>query len=81
MEERITAWQEKAGNGAIYQAKEAIPTYDTKRFSGDLAQLAGMPRDKAEGTFVYQFLLAATKYRQFVLRELLPQNGLEILTP
>lgn len=78
MEERITAWQEKAKQGALYPAKAAIPAYDSKRFSSDLAQLAGMPRDKAEGTLVYQFLLAATQYRQFVLRELLPQNGLEI---
>ena len=83
MEERITAWQNAAQSGLLFgnQAGEQIPVYDSSKFENDAKQLSGMTSEKVKGTFVYVFMKAASVHRNYVLQELLPLHGVDVILP
>lgn len=81
IEERIEAWQKAANAGKLYRQAGPIPVYQGGRFSEDLARLPNYASHEIEEKFVFQFMQAATLHRDFVLRQLLPNHGLQILVP
>lgn len=83
MEDRIGAWQWAAKKGSLYPnpSGDLIPDYDPSSFENDASRLPGMNRSDVKKTLVYQFMKAAAVHRDYVLNELLPKHGLEVVLP
>lgn len=75
---RAAAWQRAATSGKIYRTSEPIPAYDSSRFATQLQALDTYDRDFAVTTVVYRFLEAAEFHRDFIVRDLLPKQGIHI---
>ncbi|MGL1893976.1 MAG: hypothetical protein OCD02_20220 [Spirochaetaceae bacterium] len=72
---RILAWQTAGIDGSLYKhIKEDIPTY--RPWNEDIINLQIMPSETVKLQHVYKFFQAASIYRTYVLRDLLPQKGL-----
>jgi len=80
VDERIEAWQTAVIAGKIYSNpnKEPIPAYN-KTFNGDIEIMQTHSFDTIKSTAGYAFLDAAKTHREYVLNELLPKHGLNVL--
>lgn len=80
VDKRIQAWQDAVVAGTIYsnQSQEAIPIY-SKAFKDDIEIMQTHSFDTIESTAGYAFLSAAKFHREYVLNQLLPQHGLNVL--
>lgn len=80
MDKRIEAWHAAVIAGKIYRNpnKEPIPAY-TKTFNSDIAIMQTHSFDTIKSTAGYAFLDAANTHREYVLNELLPKYGLNVL--
>jgi hypothetical protein len=80
-EERIPAWQGAMQDGKLARAgSEPIPAYDHTDWRTQIANLATLPKaEMASGVPAYQFIQAAAMHRNYVLRELLPANGIYVI--
>ena len=83
MEDRIGAWQWAARKGSLYSnpSGEPIPDYDPSSFKNDASRFPSLERSDVKKTLVYQFMKAAAVHRDYVLNELLPKHGLEVVLP
>lgn len=83
MEDRIGAWQWAARNGSLYfnPSSESIPDYDPSSFNDDASSFPNLNRSDVKKTLVFQFMKAAAAHRDYVLNELLPKHGLEVVLP
>src|SRR5579871_6487225 len=75
---RIDAWQRAARAGGIYAGNAPIPTY-TATFANEMKIMSGHSMQTIKSTDGYAFLQAATFHRDYVLEELLPKYGLQVL--
>lgn len=80
MDKRTEAWQNAVIAGTIYPntSKEPIPAY-AKTFNNDIEIMQSHSFDTIKSTAGYAFLSAAKFHREYVLNELLPQHGLNVL--
>jgi len=77
MEGRIEAWQAACQNGSITGNKETIPTYSDDGWNDEREDLNhGKLSEAARDISAYRFYQAAAAQRTFILRELLPEQGL-----
>lgn len=81
MDDRIAAWRTSAATGKLFRGADAIPAYQADRFGADLARLGSHSSEEARATFLFRFLQAAKRHRDFVLDELLPRHGLQVVLP
>ncbi len=81
MEKRIEAWQEAAAQGKLFRNAEEIPDYRENAFTEDLTLLPNCTSSEIKDKAIFQFMQAASVHREFVLRKLLPDHGLQILLP
>lgn len=81
MDDRIAAWNAAAAKGHLFRAAGRIPDYQAGRFVSDLVRLRNYSGTEVRETFLYRFLYAAKLHRDFVLNQLLPQYGLQVLMP
>ena len=75
---RADAWQQASRDGKLGRVAEAIPAYGHRRFTGDLERLANYDQAAAVHTPVCRFLQAADFHRDYVLKELLPSQGIQV---
>jgi hypothetical protein len=75
---RTEAWQTAMQSGFISRTKEAIPEYDSSRFTNDLQRLDKEDEKFAKRSVVFAFLQAAAFYRDYILNDLLPKNGIHV---
>lgn len=78
---RANAWRKAVSEGTLFKKDETdIPTYNVATWSNMRAELLKMasPSD-ATRLPLYRFYQAASHHRQYVLRELLPSNGIVII--
>ena len=76
-EDRIDRWRAAARNGKLGPKSFQIPLYDPESWMQEGADMNSGPDSKAAlGSNLYRFYQAASLHRQFVLRELLPDNKL-----
>jgi hypothetical protein len=74
---RIKAWKDAAQSGVLFDSKESIPDYDKDLWTNELSDFQGLDNSAdAIGTDSFKFLQAAEIHRAYVLRDLLPENGL-----
>lgn len=81
LDERIAAWQTSAAKGLLFNGASEIPAYKTDGFETELAQLKDYSSQEVEETFLFRFFQAAKRHRDFVLYELFPRHGLQVLLP
>jgi hypothetical protein len=81
LEARIDAWHEAANKGQLFVRPEKIPTYREGSFANDLAKLGNYSSQEVRDKQIFNFLKAAKAHRDFVLNDLLPRNGMDILLP
>lgn len=81
MEERIQEWQQAAINGELFKNvnKEPIPTYEDGNFHSETDLLSTLHSGAISYSALYKFLKAAQVHRDYVLDELLPRHGIEVL--
>lgn len=77
--DRAAVWDLCASDG-IFGAKEQVPEYDSDDWNGQVASLGDLDSG-AQGLDlpVHQFYRAASYHVHYVLRELLPANGLMVV--
>lgn len=81
MQDRILAWRRAADHGLLFGRPAEIPEYQSDQFLTDLNRISNYSGTEARETFLYKFLQASKSHRNFVLNELLPRHGLDILVP
>jgi hypothetical protein len=77
---RIARWQKSVQDGKLYANPSGvpIPTYDPSQFAINAKALSKVSLDVADRTVVVKFLHAAEVHRSFLLKELLPNNGIHV---
>lgn len=80
-EERIAAWKGAMEAGRLSRkGSETIPDYDHTAWRRQMAGLATLEKpEMASGVPAYHFSQAAAMHRNYVLRELLPGNGIYVI--
>lgn len=83
LEDRSDAWQKAFQSGQLLGQgrSESIPDYAPALFADDAMALQQNSTAEAEKSLTYQFMQAANIHRQFVLRQLLPSHGLQVMVP
>ncbi len=83
MDARVAAWQAAAAAETVFSnpTKGQIPEYDSSDFENDAQSLPGLSSAQVKNTFVYVFMKAANTHRQYVLHELLPAHGIDVVIP
>lgn len=79
MKGRIEAWQSAVAGGEIYNRHDPIPEYEEQGFKSEIASLSEHDSATVCSTNLYRFLKAARIHRDYVLDELLPKHGIEVL--
>ncbi|MCD6389340.1 MAG: hypothetical protein J7L69_08000 [Desulfobulbaceae bacterium] len=79
-EKRIQAWQSAAKNGKLFAAgSESIPGYNGDKWHNERENLTRKKDSHTvPGLAVYRFYQAASRSRTYILRVLLPSNGLVV---
>lgn len=77
---RIARWQKSVQEGKLFANPSGapIPTYNPSQFANDAKALSTVSLDIAGRTLVVQFLHAAEVHRTFILKVLLPKNGVHV---
>jgi hypothetical protein len=76
---RSQAWNKAVKAGRLYSG-EKIPPYDAKAWDDARDGFPGLKTTKETATYpVYRFYQAASLHQHYVLRELLPENGLVVV--
>ena len=79
MEDRVVKWQEQATQGTLGKKTFSIPRCQPETWMKHAADLnSSEDSHQALGSPLYRFYQAASIHRQFILRELLPQNHLVV---
>ena len=77
---RTAAWVNALADGSLLGYKIELLAYDEKAFASEYLELKNKEVDfaDAKASSVFQFLLAANRYRDYVLGELLPKHGISV---
>ncbi len=80
MDGRKAAWVNALADGSLLSYKFELMPYDEKAFEAECKGLMGkdVEYSDAKTTSVFQFLKAANHYRDYVLGDLLPKNGISV---
>lgn len=83
LEDRCRAWRQAMSTGKLLYGgrQEDIPTYDSSVFTRDIQLLRNIKFIETTKSLTYQFIEAAAFHRRYVLHELLPQHGLQVIVP
>lgn len=83
LDQRIAGWQKASLSGSLHGSglKEMIPEYDSATFTNEESRMLEMELPAAQNTTIYRFIQAANVHRRYVLQQLLPKHGLQVLVP
>lgn len=78
---RIAAWIKALQDGKLSKDVDGnMPAYDHQPWRNEMLMLAGLPQPQnASGVPVYHFYQAAALHKHYVLRELLPSEGIFVV--
>jgi hypothetical protein len=78
---RIAAWLKALQDGKLSkQADTNVQVYDHQPWRNQMNMLAGLPQPQDASSFgVYHFNQAAALHKHYMLRELLPKNGILVV--